>query len=208
MPQRPKKRMRTAIVTAALQEFATVGVASATVPVIAAKAGTSVGNVYKYFPSKDALFEAAVPKAFVNELRDLLRLRVEALGVERDVNELSPSHPYRLATEELLRFALDHRERILFLLRCPEGTEHEGFSEEIAKELSRHAKNYAKRVYPTFEMDSLRRRALTRLYHAFLGQIGSVLAEEKTEQNIRMAIGNLTVYHLTGLRAFFSMKSG
>jgi AcrR family transcriptional regulator len=208
MAQRPKNKMRTAIVTAALQEFATIGVAKATVPVIAAKAGTSVGNVYKYFPSKDALFEAAVPKAIVKELRNLLRTKVEALSMERDVDGLHTSHPYRLATEKLFQFALGHRVQILFLLKRSEGTRYEGFTEAVSGELSRLAENYSQRTYPHFEIGGSRRRSLIRIYRAFLEQIATILAEEETEQNIREAISNLTVYHLTGLQAFFGMKSG
>jgi len=205
--QRLKERMKTAIVTAALQEFVKVGVARATVPVIAASAGTSVGNIYKYFANKAALFEATVPPAFVDELRDLLRVRVEALGVEVDVHDLAPSHPYRLATEELLRFALAHRTQILFLLRHAEGTEYEGFTEAVAHDLSRLAQRYSKRAYPKIRMDSSRQRVLDRIYRSFLEQIASVLAEEETEQGVRAAIGSLTVYHLSGLRSFFVASS-
>lgn len=207
MAQRIKERVKTAIVTAALQEFAKVGVAGATVPVIAASAGTSVGNVYKYFANKAALFEAAIPPAFVDELRDLLRVRVEALGVEVDVRDLALSHPYRIATEELLRFALEHRPKILFLLRRAEGTEHEGFAEAIARDLSRLAQSYGVRAYPELRMDSSNQRVLDRIYRAFLEQIASVLAEEETEQGIHAAIDSLTVYHLAGLRSFFIARS-
>jgi AcrR family transcriptional regulator len=76
--------MRRAILDAAAEELAEVGFAKATLASIAARGGTSIGNVYKYFANKDELFHAAIPPDVAVELRALLRRRVQALGVERD----------------------------------------------------------------------------------------------------------------------------
>ena len=57
---------------------------------IAAEADTSIGNLYKYFADKDELFAAVVPAELVGQLRALLREQVEALGTERDVEQLPP----------------------------------------------------------------------------------------------------------------------
>lgn len=45
-----------------------VGLEGATVPVIAARAGMSVGNVYKRFPDKDSLFRAVYERFFTESL--------------------------------------------------------------------------------------------------------------------------------------------
>jgi AcrR family transcriptional regulator len=44
------------------------GLEGATVPVIAARAGMSVGNVYKRFPDKDSLFRAVYERFFLESL--------------------------------------------------------------------------------------------------------------------------------------------
>lgn len=48
------------LVEAALAEFATKGYDRATVEAIAARAGAAKGTLYSYFPSKAALFQAAI----------------------------------------------------------------------------------------------------------------------------------------------------
>lgn len=56
--QARSRRRFEAIVEAAAQIFAEVGFEAATTEAIAAKAQTSIGSVYQFFPSKLAIFEA------------------------------------------------------------------------------------------------------------------------------------------------------
>ena len=58
MPQRPKPEVREAILTSAAETFASVGFERATLGDIVERAGTSIGNLYKYFANKDELFAA------------------------------------------------------------------------------------------------------------------------------------------------------
>jgi AcrR family transcriptional regulator len=53
---------------AAEQILESAGLEGATVPAIAARAGMSVGNVYKRFPDKDSLFRAAYERFFAEAL--------------------------------------------------------------------------------------------------------------------------------------------
>lgn len=207
MPQRPKDRVRRAIVKAARRELALSGMTGATVGAIASRADTSVGNVYKYFPDKDALLDAAVPEEMVLEIRTLLSNRVEALGFSQDVGELGPGHPYHAATEELMRFALEHRDPILFLLVRAEGSVHQGFVDDVVRDLTRLALRYARGAYPGLRLGASGRRALQRIYRAFLVQIASVLQNETAPRSVRTAMAHLTDYHLTGLRGFFRAHS-
>ncbi len=67
MAQRPKEEMRRAILAAAQAELASVGFEKTTLANVATRAGTSIGNVYKYFSGKEELFAAAVPDGIAVE---------------------------------------------------------------------------------------------------------------------------------------------
>ncbi len=203
MAQRPKEHIRTAILEAASKELAEVGYERATLAAIARRAEISVGNVYKYFPSKEALFAATVPPELVADLRRLFRERVRALGAEHDATSLPEAHPYRAAAEELVTFSLGHRRELLFLLHHGEATEHASFREGLERELVSLAVAYAGRAYPSFVITPPRRRALRRVYRAFVDSLAGILDEEKTDVGAREATAHLATYHLAGLRAFF-----
>lgn len=188
---------------AAGQAFAEVGFERTTLGDVVARAGTSIGNLYKYFASKDELFEAFLPRSFAHELTHKIRARVEALRAETDALTLEASHPYRSASRELLAFTLEHRERVVFLLRRAEGTAYAKFEGDVVKQLVELAVTYADEAYPTFVATSATKRSLTRIYRAFVATLAAVLDEERTERGFLEAVALQTTYHLSGLKAFF-----
>ncbi len=207
MAQKPKEHVRQAILDAAAEELARVGYAGATLGRIAAQAGTSIGNLYKYFPSKEELFEAAIPPQLVREFTALLRQRVKALGSKRRIEGLDPVHPYRLASEELLGFALEHRNALVFLLRRAEGTVYASFSEGLVRTLTKLAIEYTHRAYPKTQFTPTARRALRRIYRGLVGSLASTLSEESSARALHSASDLFGIYHLTGLKAFFESVS-
>jgi AcrR family transcriptional regulator len=203
MPQRPKESVRRTIIAAAMQSFAESGYERATLGAIAQRAGTSVGNLYKYFANKDELFAAALPADFTTELEQRIQRQVEALGLERDAFALEPGHPYRRASEDLLRFSIEHRARIVFLLRHAEGTGHAAFAQTLVRRLVTLALRYAEGAYPGFSPHPALRRSLARTYRTFVATIAAILEEERSERALREAVRQLVTYHLSGLRALF-----
>ena len=204
MPQQKKAHVREAILAAARRQFAEHGLAGASLAAIAADAGTSVGNLYKYFADKDALFAAAVPPEVATELRALLRRQVQALGTARDVNELPTDHPYRRAAGETRVFSIAHRSELLFLLRHAEGGGRPAFADEVSADLMQLSVEYVRAAYPSFPLTAANRRALRRIYRAYVASIADILAVERSDQALSAATAKLATYHLAGLRAFFT----
>ena len=112
MAQVLKSEVRERIQASALQHFADRGYGGATLAQIAADAGTAPANLYRYFPSKEALFAAVVPAQFAARHDALLDTRITALAR----GEHGP------AARELLDFWLDHRLAVVILLERAEGT--------------------------------------------------------------------------------------
>lgn len=71
LPQQARSRERfNRILNAAAELFAEIGYESATTDAIAARANTSVGGLYRFFPDKLAVFHALVER-YLNQLREL-----------------------------------------------------------------------------------------------------------------------------------------
>ena len=78
--ERGRRRVQQ-LLTAAAEVIAEVGVDNATTNAVAARASTSVGVLYKFFPNKQALVEALAQR-YVDSIDDLL-LRQEQEGISR-----------------------------------------------------------------------------------------------------------------------------
>jgi AcrR family transcriptional regulator len=207
MPQRPKPEVREAIAQAAADVFAEAGFEGAVLSDIVERAGTSIGNFYKYFGSKEALFAEFIPEGFPAELERRVQAQVKALGTETNVFALPAEHPYWSAVRELMDVTLTHRQRVVFLLLRARGTKHEKFAHELAKLLVDLALEHARGTYPGFAAPGAHQRALTRIYRAFVAGLGAILVEERSEKAVRAAVATLGVYHLSGLRALFGTSS-
>jgi AcrR family transcriptional regulator len=106
---RPRSDLRDRLIASARQLFLLYGVDGASLRDIARAAGTNVGMIYYYFPSKDELFEAVIA--------DFLPVLVERIGVA-----LAPDAPLaerferlflnfgRMSDEELVSLRLILRE--------------------------------------------------------------------------------------------------
>jgi AcrR family transcriptional regulator len=70
---RPRSDIAPRIVHAARRRFLKAGVDGASLRTIAKDAGTSIGMIYYYFPSKDDLFFAVVEEVYAKLLADMAR---------------------------------------------------------------------------------------------------------------------------------------
>jgi AcrR family transcriptional regulator len=85
---RPRGDIEPRILHAARGRFLNEGVDGASLRRIADDAGTSIGMVYYYFPTKEELFLAVVEEVYVALLADLEKVLAPALPVEQRLEAL------------------------------------------------------------------------------------------------------------------------
>ncbi|MBI4956111.1 MAG: TetR/AcrR family transcriptional regulator [Myxococcales bacterium] len=204
MAQVPKEHVRRRIVGAAARLFAARGYAATTVASVAARAGTSTGNVYKYFAGKGALFDAVLPPAFARDVKRMTHARILALGSARDVRELPRDARYHVVAGELLELCLAHRERVVILLARAEGTRFARFAENFARALVTWALGYARRAWPAVTHSSALRFALASVYRGYLRSLAAALVSLPSGPRARAAVELLTTHHQGGLAHLFA----
>jgi AcrR family transcriptional regulator len=131
MAQVLKPAVRARIQSAALRCFADRGYAGTSMAEIASAAGTAPANVYRYFPSKEALFAAVVPADLADRHDRLLDTRIAALA--------EGTADRSAAAAQLLDFWLDHRLAVVVLLDRAEGTPVAGYPAAFVRRLVAHA---------------------------------------------------------------------
>lgn len=108
---RPRSDIEPRIVAAARTRFLESGVDGASLRGIAADAGTSIGMVYYYFPTKDDLFFAVVEQLYEKLLSDVEKAIAPDVAVQLRLERLF-ARVAQLTEDELLVIRLVFREAL------------------------------------------------------------------------------------------------
>lgn len=199
MAQYLKEEVAGRIRAAALEVFAERGFLGASMADIARAAGVSTGNLYRYFASKEVLFEVVLPPAVPRRLLALLRMRVRALEDVRTVDTRPPSPAYALASEDLLAFSLRHRLALIILLERADGSPYADFPARVRRLLEQLAIMHARALAPDRPVEAPLQLALELAYDGFVRAMARILVAHSDEPTIRTAVETYARYHLGGL---------
>ncbi len=190
MAQVLKEEVARQIQRAALRVFAQRGYRAASMADIAREAGISTGNVYRYFATKEVLFDDVVPRSLQTAFLTLLKARV-----------LQTDQPgFADAAQALTEFSLTHRLELVIMLGRAEGTPHEGLAEKVRALLEAMALAH-------FGVDAPKGAlafTLREIYAHFVATMVNALAQHQDPRALRAAVEMYTHYHWAGLRALFA----
>ncbi len=206
MVQVLKEHIKERILCAAEKLFAKDGVGKTTMGGVAREAGVATGNLYKYFPGKEALFAAIVTDNFVDEFKQLTRNRVAAFARP---NGLTPHLPLLQGEAgELLRFWIRNRLKVVIVLSRSEGTKYESFALEYRKGMLDQTIAQAREQYPDLEITGLFRFMVDKILADSIRGIVSILENYDTEESISQAFAACTTYQFAGINAFIAWARG
>lgn len=198
MPQVLKPEVRERILAAGLAAFARHGFAATTMSEIARGAEMAVANLYRYYPSKEELFEATVPRAVVRRFEQLLERSVHAharlAGLDGPSDET--------AAAELLEFWIEQRLVVVILLDRAQGSAHEGFGTRFVERLLRVSLTEIRRAQPGVVVTSEARLVLQQIFENTRRMIAVLLESCADEASIRRAVAAFRSYQVAGLGAF------
>lgn len=195
-----KPETRERVLAAAEEVFAEAGYRGATMAAIAERAGVSTGNLYRYFASKEVLFETLFPESFADELMRLLRKRVGSLIRTDDLLELDAEA--RDDAEELLRFWVEHRRKVVVLLDRAEGSARADFRERFVEALVRPTSDSLREGAGGRRLTKVERLLLRQLFDNTVRTLVAILDEASGADEIRTAFAGFWSYQLAGLAGF------
>jgi AcrR family transcriptional regulator len=121
-----KAQVRNRILNAAKKEFLRAGYSQASMRFMAEQSDITVGNIYRYFSSKQALFDEVVHEVNL-KLREML-LAVNFEGDSALTHEMYMNFK-RHFVGEMVKVIAEHRDEILILINGAAGTAYETAAE-------------------------------------------------------------------------------
>lgn len=202
MAQRLKDSVRQSILAAASQAFARDGYTGTRLQDVAAAAGISTGNLYRYYPDKEALFDAIVPRALAARLLKLLRARVRELGQAENWGEMTAEGS--ATAHALLAFFVQTRIASLILMSGgARGSPLEHIRPAVVRELTRLASNYLRLHHAAPDL-VVPQAVLVQIFVNTADMIAAILRSYESPAEIAAAFAAFWRYQLAGLQALMA----
>jgi AcrR family transcriptional regulator len=181
-----KDEVRNAIVAAALSEFMEKGYGGASMRAIAKASGITAGNIYRYFVTKDSLFNAIMDPVS-REMMDLVYADKYVEGMPGKVLDIDA------IMQSIMRLCRLHATEMHILLFKSEGSSFEDVRRKLAEMIARRVTESA--AASGSEMGSMiaKEPMAQAVSAAFVEGVSEVFKQSKgnieaLEENIRMLI--------------------
>jgi AcrR family transcriptional regulator len=189
--QKRKDEVRDRILEAALDLFAELGYREASMPGIARAAGTAVGNLYRYFPSKEALLAAVLPEERVARIEELALANLRALAAAG--SGFAPGPASSASASDQARGLGEYPRELRFLFGGAAGSPREAFPARLASKLAEAYRAWARSIGAPPPKSAL--RLIDSLYVSMLA-----LAAESFQGGLD-DLKRVIQYHTAGMSA-------
>lgn len=202
MAQVRKEKIKNRIDKAALQQFYEHGFTKATMMDIAREAGIATGNLYRYYKSKEELFESVIPEKDANEAFSLAKARLVALN-GMNVNEAIFSEEIKRIDAQIVEFYMKHKMQIIVATDKSQGTKYENVKEELCEMMICYIREYMKnRGKKDFFKDKIKNGVFRIIMRNFVQAIIEIIKISKTEKDFAYAFKSLVEYQEMGMDKF------
>jgi AcrR family transcriptional regulator len=191
--QYQKDELRNSILLEAEREFFEKGFRGASLRRIAKRAGTTIGNLYHYFESKEALFDSIVRGEYEG-FRKLLEDHSGLAAPGWEWQETGAGEWRRVLTEFIERLAPVFTRRFYILLNCSEGTGYAGAREHLVRFARDHFLEHLD------EMNSdLPRELGDVIAEQLISSILYIIGNYDYEERKRILLADLILFHIIGV---------
>jgi len=192
--QYKKDEIKEKIDAAALTVFAGKGYKSAKISDISESAGVSVGNIYRYYKSKDEIFYANVHEDFIEEAKTLLAEKIFAM--ERREN---PS--------EIINFMVENRNKLIIVFEKCEGTKYEKAKSELVEFILMTVRKSLEEQFGISEIESTHGFTAAIIYNNLIDMVLGILEESKDSETAAKCLGAINTYHMFGITGFLTQNT-
>ncbi|MET3287478.1 UNVERIFIED_CONTAM: AcrR family transcriptional regulator [Brevibacillus sp. OAP136] len=193
MVQVLKEELRLSILSAAEEEFMQHGYAQSSVKRIAQQVGVSVGNLYRYYDGKEALFDAVVEPAF-HELERLMR------NPEPRPQQTEPM--FEQIVLALTDLSEAYRRPLLILIDGSKGTTREEAVHALFEQMAGNVISHMQAYNAKAGREVFAEQAAWPVAVAFLQGYFEVIRRHAEREERRAMVRQYVSFWYEGLRAF------
>ena len=186
-----KKEIRDRILAAAVEEFKEQGYADASIRNIANNAEISLGNIYRYFTNKEALYFAVI-NPFMESIRQFVDN--DFSFANRDMKEIS---------ETLIAFIMQYSDELL-IIRKGNSAHYETFISYIIGVIAQKVQELIQSVYPEVNEKIQSNEFYAAIAEGFLTSFFKILQNGDTTEIQERKARELITFYFGNMKNRFS----
>jgi AcrR family transcriptional regulator len=202
MVQYKKDNIKEKIDSAALKIFGEKGYENTKISDISIEAKVSVGNIYRYYKSKEEIFYSVAPESVLEKLKSILINKV-ILAKNKELNGGKSISKFHLINEEFVEYFISNKEQVLIMVNGSKGTRYEGIKDEIVNYMIETVKKHYLKEKDEIIRDSINYDIIKMIYEKLIEMMMHVLRESKSPEDIKKSFEIINSYHLFGVINLF-----
>ncbi|WP_159884188.1 TetR/AcrR family transcriptional regulator [Paenibacillus puerhi] len=193
MVQVLKEELRLAILRAAEDEFLKHGYTGASVKRMADQVGISVGNLYRYYKGKEALFDSVVGPVYL-ELEKMIKSQV--------TRPMDKGHIFELIVHALTELLERIRKPLLILIDGSQGTKHEDAKLKLYKLMADNVAQHLEAYNGVQEREVFAEGTAWSVSVAFMQGYFEIIRRHPDTEDCKSMVRQYFSFWYQGLQAF------
>ena len=206
MATKAKETQRNILETAKTH-FLSDGLTGASLRNIVKDAGLTTGAFYKYYPTKEALFDALIDPYLehIYEIYDQVVAEFEKLSADDQTKNMASISDEGM--EEMLNYVYDHYDNFKLLLKCRDSGKYEDFIHGmVAREIKSSHRYLEKMKEEGVEVPVVDDSLMHMIYTGFFSSIFQIIEHDIDRITAKENIKQLKQFNIGGWERLWNVK--
>ncbi len=195
------------ILETAKRHFLSDGLTGASLRNIVKDAGLTTGAFYKYYPTKEALFNALTDPYLehIYEIYDQVVAEFEKLSADDQTKNMASISDEGM--EEMLNYVYDHYDNFKLLLKCGDSGKYEDFIHGmVAREIKSSHRYLEKMKEEGVEVPAVDDSLMHMIYTGFFSSIFQIIEHDIDRITAKENIKQLKQFNIGGWERLWNVK--
>ena len=195
------------ILETAKRHFLSDGLTGASLRNIVKDAGLTTGAFYKYYPTKEALFDALTDPYLehIYEIYDQVVAEFEKLSADDQTKNMASISDEDM--EEMLNYVYDHYDNFKLLLKCGDSGKYEDFIHGmVAREIKSSHRYLEKMKEEGVEVPAVDDSLMHMIYTGFFSSIFQIIEHDIDRITAKENIKQLKQFNIGGWERLWNVK--
>mgnify|MGYP004504040661 FL=1 len=195
------------ILETAKKHFLNDGLTGASLRNIVKDAGLTTGAFYKYYPTKEALFDALTDPYLktLYEIYDQVVSEFEKLSADDQTKSMASMSNDGM--EQMLDYVYDHYDNFKLLLKCGDSGKYEDFIHEMVNREIESSHRYLEKMKEEgVEIPVVEDSLMHMIYTGFFSSIFQIIEHDFDKQSAIKNISQLKQFNIGGFERLWNIK--